>query len=207
MRLLHPFIPYITEEIYQKLPIRSEALIVAEYPTPENDKEWLSIYSEEAAFEMEIVREVIAGIRNIRGENRIKPSRKIKVRLAPHDDLSQKIVSGNKLAIMTLASLEECNIGEAGSLDKCAVTPIRLKDAEVDVIVPLQGLVDFDEEIKRLTKAIEKLQKDIGVIRKKLDNENFVKNAPEEIIAADKALLEQHEKRVKSLQESLSRLK
>lgn len=206
MRLLHPFTPFITEELYQKLPIRGTACIVDHYPTPKNDKEWLSIASADAAFEMNVVKEVITAIRNIRGENMIKPGVLIKVRLAPSDDRVQKILGANKTAICRIARVEQCDIGEAGNLAKCAVTPVRLKDASVDVIIPLEGLVDIAEEVKRIQKAIEKIQKDIGVLNGKLSNENFMKNAPEDLVAADKALLEQHRARMTRLQEGLTRL-
>ncbi len=206
MRLLHPFAPFITEEIYQKLPIKSAALIVESYPTARGDKEWLSIGSKDAAFEMGIVKEVIAAIRNIRGENQIKPGQTIRVRLAPNDDRVQKILGENKAQIMRLARLETCDIGEAGSLAKCAVAPVRLPEASIDVIVPLEGLVDIDAEVKRIQKAIEKTQKDIGVLTSKLGNENFMKNAPEELVAADKTLLESLRARNERLQESLTRL-
>jgi valyl-tRNA synthetase len=206
MRLLHPFIPFITEEIFQKLPIRGEALIVESYPTIRNDKEWLAIGSPEAAFEMQIVKEVITAIRNIRGENLIKPGQLIKARLAPSDDRVQKILGENKAAIMRLARLEECVISSDGSALKCALAPVRLQDASVDVIIPLEGLVDIEEEIKRIHKGIEKLQKEIAVLNGKLTNANFVKNAPEELVVADRALLEQLRARDERLRDSLTRL-
>ena len=206
MRLLHPFTPFITEEIYSKLPIKTDALIVAEYPTVRNDKEWLSVGSKEAAAEMRIVKETIAAIRNIRGENQIKPGVAINVRLAPSDARVQKILQANKPQIVRLAKLENCDIGEAGSLQKCAVAPVRLPDASVDVIVPLEGLVDIAEEVKRIQKAIEKSQKDVGVLTAKLSNENFVKNASEELVANDRALLEATKQRLERLQDSLTRL-
>lgn len=206
MRLLHPFTPFITEEIYSKLPIRSDALIVEAYPTLRADKEWLACGSEEAAFEMQVVKEVITAIRNIRGENQIKPSEAIKIRLAPSDDRVQKILQANKPQIMRLARVENCDIGEAGSLAKCAVAPVRLGDASVDVIVPLEGLVDIAQEIERLKKAVEKNQKDISVLSAKLGNENFVKNAPEDLITADRQLLEQARERLARLNDSLTRL-
>lgn len=206
MRLLHPFTPFITEEIYQKLPIRANAAIVDQYPTVKNDKEWLAIGSKEAAFEMTIVKEVITAIRNIRGENQIKPGVQIKVRLAPSDGHVQKILGANKTAICRIARVETCDIGEAGSLAKCAVAPVRVAGASVDVIIPLEGLVDIAEEVKRIQKNIEKIQKDINVLGQKLGNENFVKNAPEDLVAADKALLEQSRGRLARLQDSLTRL-
>jgi valyl-tRNA synthetase len=207
MRLLHPFTPFITEEIWSKLPIReSEALIVETYPTTRNDKEWLALGSKEAAFEMTIVKEVITAIRNIRGENQIKPGVSINVRLAPSDDRVQKILQQNKAQIVRLARLESCEIGEAGSLSKCAVSPVRLPDASVDVIVPLEGLVDIEEEVKRIQKAIEKTQKDVGVLTSKLSNENFLKNAPEDLVATDRANLEALQARLERLQDSITRL-
>ncbi len=206
MRLLHPFTPFITEEIYQKLPIRGDACIVDQYPTVKNDKEWLSVGSKDAAFEMTVVKEVITAIRNIRGENQIKPGVEIKVRLAPSDDRIQKILGANKPAICRMARVEALEIGEAGNLAKCAVTPVRLTDASIDVIVPLEGIVDIAEEVKRIQKTIEKIQKDITVLTQKLGNENFVRNAPEELVAADKALLDGHRERLARLQDSLSRL-
>jgi valyl-tRNA synthetase len=207
MRLLHPFTPFITEEIYSKLPIKSAALIIETYPNLRNDKEWLMQGSKEAAFEMRIVKEVITAIRNIRGENLIKPGVMINVRLAPSDDRVQKVLQSNRAQIIRLARLDVCEIGEAGSLAKCAVSPVRLPDASVDVIVPLEGLVDFEEEVKRLQKALEKVQKDVGIITQKLSNESFVKNAPEELVVADRALLETLKERAERLNDSLARLR
>ena len=206
MRLLHPFTPFITEEIFQKLPIKSAALIVDAYPTIRNDKEWLSVGSKEAAFEMRVVKEVITAIRNIRGENQIKPGQQIKVRLVPSDDRVQKVLGQNKAQIVRMARLESCDIGEAGSLAKCAVAPVRLPDASIDVVVPLEGLVDIQAEVARIQKAIEKGQKDIGILESKLGNENFIKNAPEDLVAADKTMLEGLRARQERLQDSLTRL-
>ncbi len=206
MRLLHPFTPFITEEIYKILPIRSGALIVETYPTALNDKGWISFGSKEAAFELQIVKEVIAAIRNIRGENQIKPGIAINVRLAPSSPRVAKILKDNQAQMMRLGRLESCIIGEAGSLAKTAVSPVRLPDASVDVIVPLEGLVDINEEIKRIQKAIEKSQKDVAVLSGKLNNENFVKNAPPELLATDRAQLQAVNERLSQLQDSLRRL-
>ncbi|MCB9027237.1 MAG: valine--tRNA ligase [Bdellovibrionaceae bacterium] len=207
MRLLHPFIPFISEEIYQKLPIKGEACIVDSYPTLKNDKEWLSLGVENIAFEVDLVREVITAVRNIRGENRIKPGEKITVRLVVKDDDGQKILSANKVAIMTLSRLESCEIGEAGSLSKCAVTPIKLRNIEVEVIVPLEGLVDFDEEINRLNKTIEKTQKEISTLSNRLENKNFVENAPAEVVEQGRQQLTDLNTKLQSMIQSLTRLK
>lgn len=212
MRLLHPFTPFITEEIFKKLPIKADALIVDQYPTPINDKAWIAFGSKESAFELNIIKEVVAAIRNIRGENQIKPSQTINVRLAPSDARVGKILMDNEAQIMRLARLETCTVGEAGSLAKTAVSPVRiaakgdLPEASVDVIVPLEGLVDIGEEVKRIQKAIEKAQKDVSLLSGKLGNANFVKNAPPELIEADKAQLAAVTERLTQLNQSLARL-
>ena len=207
MRLLHPFAPFISEELYQKLPLRETACIVDVYPNTQNDADLLELVSSSATFEIDFTKSVIAAIRNIRGENRISPALKINVRLSPSDDVGQKILSANRTAICTLARVENLEISEQGSLSKCAVTPVSLGSSHVKVIVPLQGLVDIEEEVKRLEKALEKLDKEIVGLSSRLNNENFVKNASEEVVEADRKNFENAQAQKESLQESLVRLR
>ena len=204
-RLLHPFTPFITEEIYQKLPIKGEACMMDQFPTTRNDKEFLSLASQQAAFEIDIVKEVITAMRNIRGENRISPAIKLNVRLGVTNDQVQKILGNNRTALMTMGRLENMEIGAEGNLMKCAVAPVVVKDASVKVIIPLEGLVDFDEEIKRINKSIEKLHKDISILTGKLSNEKFVAHADEDVIAADRVLLAQSKVQLDSLRDALTR--
>lgn len=205
MRLLHPFAPFISEEIYQKLPIKSKACIVDEFPTLRKDQEFLSLASSQAATEIDLVKEVITAIRNIRGENRLSPALKINARLGVTDDKSQKIMGNNRTAIMTMARLENLDIGVEGDLMKCAVAPVVLGEISVKVIIPLEGLVDFEEEVKRINKLIEKLQKDITMLTGKLSNEKFIANADEDVVANDRALLAQSKIQIESLREALTR--
>ncbi len=204
-RLLHPFCPFITEEIYQKLPIKGEACIIDQYPTVRNDKEFLSLGSQQANVEVDVVKEVITAIRNIRGENRLSPSQKIKVRLGINDGSTQKILGANRQAILNLGRIEDLTIGEEGNLAKCAVSTITAHGLSVKVVIPLEGLVDFNEEIKRIHKTIEKLQKDINLLTNKLSNEKFVQNADPDVIVNDRQLLEQSKVQLVSLQEALVR--
>jgi valyl-tRNA synthetase len=205
MRLLHPFAPFITEEIYQKLPIRGEACIVDQYPNTRNDREFLSLGSSQAAMEIDLVKEVISAIRNIRGENRISPAVKLNIRLGIDSEQTQKILGNNRAAIMTLGRIENLDIGEEGNMMKCAVAPVVVNDAQVKVIIPLEGLVDFDEEVKRINKTMEKLTKDISMLSSKLSNEKFIANADEDVVAADKVLLAQSKIQLDSLRDALTR--
>ena len=207
MRLLHPFTPFITEELYQKLPIKGSACIIDQYPTLENDREWLQCSHAEAAFEIDLVKETISAIRNIRGENRIKPGEKIVVRLAPEDEIAQKVLVSNRTALEVLGRIGNLVIGEEGNLSKCAVASVMVGASSLSVIVPLDGLVDIDEEIKRLDKTIEKLKKDILSLNGRLTNDNFIKNAAEDVVEADKLALEQARTQSIALEEALVRLK
>lgn len=205
IRLLHPFCPFVTEAIYEHMPIKGKACIVDQYPTVEKDKEFLSFANTQAEVEVDLVKEVITAIRNIRGENRISPAIKLKIRLGVNQDDVQKILSHNRNAIMTIGRLEEMLIGDEGNMNKCAVTPVAIGDFRVKVIIPLEGLVDFNEEIKRIQKTIEKLEKDISLLSGKLSNEKFVKNADEDVVAADRVLLSQSKEQILSLKEALTR--
>jgi valyl-tRNA synthetase len=206
MKLLHPFTPFITEELFQKLPIKTNACMTDSYPTFEKDKEWLSFANAQVALEIDLVKEVITAIRNIRGENRIKPGAKIKVRIAFEDEIVQKIIGANKLAIEVLGRVDHLEVGVEGNLSKCAIAPVAVEEYRAKIIIPLEGLVDFDEEIKRINKAIEKLRKDIMSLSSRLSNENFVKNAAEDVVETDKLLLQQSKAQLLALEEALIRL-
>ena len=172
-KLLHPITPFITEEIYQILPGSKGQLMLQEYPTVKNDGDWIQLGDEKAAGEIDLVIEVIGAIRNIRGENRIKPGEKLKVRLSPQDEDSEKLLNANNDLILNMARLGECVISDEGETSKCALMPIRLANYSVDVIVYLEGLVDLDEEKKRIQKSIEKFQKEMKSLEGRLNNDNF----------------------------------
>lgn len=207
LRLLHPFCPFITEELYQKLPIKNAACIIDQYPNIRIDKDLLDMSSATAAKEIDLIKEVITAIRNIRGENRISPAEKLKIRISILDEKTQKIIGENKATIQSIARVEITEVAGDGNLAKCAVNTATTPDFQAKVIIPLEGLVDFDEEVKRINKTIEKLHKDIGVLNGKLTNEKFLANAEEEVIQNDKLLLEQSKIQIQSLQEALLRFK
>jgi isopenicillin N synthase-like dioxygenase len=153
-----------------------------------------------------ITNDVITALRNIRGENRIKPGQMINAKLNPADDTAQKVLGKNRTAIMTLARVENLEIGPVTSFSKCAVQPVHLQNFKVDVVVPLAGLVDIDEEVKRIQKNIEKLEKDQSGLARRLEDANFVKNAPEEILAQSKEQLEGNRNQLATMRLQLSRL-
>ncbi|MBX9766712.1 MAG: valine--tRNA ligase, partial [Bdellovibrionales bacterium] len=123
VRLLHPMIPFVTEEIYQMLPIKNDACAVDTYPTPRNDKEWLSLRSDEAAFQLDLVKEVLTAVRNVRGENRISPAQELVLRIGAKDVSKAKtLLENNRSSMIKLGRLSSMEIEALGSgnLSKCA---------------------------------------------------------------------------------------
>lgn len=208
LKMLHPFIPFITEEIYSKLPLRdSEILCTSKFPHYKADKDWGAQGKENSWEEVEIIKEVITALRNIRGENSIPFGVEMFAHIVPKDDRTQKILSAHRSVILKMCKLSDISFEPRESLAKCALTPLTTFSSEIDIVIPLEGLVDLEEEIKRLEKNMEKTQKDIQILSKKLNNENFIKNAPPELVEQDKALLKESETKFKALQDSLNRLK
>lgn len=206
-QLLHPFIPFITEELYEKLPVKdTEMIINSKFPTVKNSENWLSMGNIDAWKEVELLKKVITSIRNIRGENSIPLSLEISAFIVPKDEDSQKTLTFHKDLIQKFCKLSEITFEPRKNLSKCAVSPVQFQGANVDVVIPLEGIVDIDEEVKRLKKSIEKVNKDINLLSKKLKNESFIKNAPEDLVESDKSLLKEAEMKFRTLQDSLNRL-
>ncbi len=206
LRLLHPLAPFISEELYQKLPIKSTACIIDRYPNVRNDKEFLQLGSSEALNEIDLIKQVIIAIRNIKGENKIKSDAPLKTRLIPSDGEVQKIIGRNKQTILTLARIENLDVNEDRNYSKCAVTTVAIKEMQVDVVIPLEGVVDLQEEIKRIQKLIEKNGKDVSILTGKLGDEKFRARASEDVIQADELLLKEAQVKLKTLSDSLARL-
>lgn len=205
-KLLHPITPFITEEIYQILPGSKGQLMTQVYPTVKNDTDWIQLGDEKTAQEIDLVIKVIGAIRNIRGENRIKPGEKLKVRLSPQDSGTKKILEDNNDLILNMGRLGESTISDSGEVSKCAMTPVRMTNYSVDVIVYLEGLVDLDEEKKRILKAIEKFQKEMKSLEGRMNNDNFVKNAPDDVVEQGRQQIKEIGNKIKTLEQSLQHL-
>ena len=212
LRLLHPIMPFITEEIWQTLPesVRNaecgmrkigkpcESIMVAAYPVA--DEAMINAQIEQ---DMQMVMDLIMAIRNIRGEMNIAPSMQIpvivKVETSELGDHLEKSAS----YVKTLARLSELRVGIAEAKPKTAATAV-IKGAEV--YVPLEGVLDLSQERDRLQKEIAKIAKDIEVFSKKLSNKSFVDRAPKEVVEKDTAKLEEFKVKREKLEQSLKML-
>ena len=202
LRLIHPFMPFITEEIWQALPKPAtvESIMLASYPQP--CAEWEGYRG--GAEEMELVMEVIRGIRNIRGEMDVAPSREISVILNCASDASLHLLKKNEVYIMSLARVSDLAIGTG--LERPADAAVQVA-GDVEVAVPLRGLVDVEEEEKRLLKEIGKLDKDIEFLSKKLTNPSFVERAPADVVDKEREKLAEFSQKKEVLLASLDKIR
>lgn len=195
MRLLHPIMPFLSEDIWQALPVKkpTESIMLAPYPDPAEYP-----FDEVAEEEMFLVMEVIKALRNIRGENGIKPGTQVPAVLIAKDESFANLLWAHHIHIETLGKLSSLEIQVGGEPPpKTAANSVW----GVDVHVPLEGLVDFAEEVKRLEKEKAKIYKQLEVVEKKLESKEFLDKAPPDIVEKER---EKHEE-LTALKESVER--
>ncbi|MFD2971356.1 valine--tRNA ligase [Peribacillus deserti] len=179
MRLLHPFMPFITEEIWQNLPHSGESITTAAWPEVKGE-----LTDEQSAEEMKLLVEIIRSVRNIRAEVNTPLSKKIKLILKAKDENIASTLNKNAAYIERFCNPEELTIATDAEPAEKAMTAVV---TGVELILPLQGLINIDEEIQRLNKELEKLNKEVERVQKKLSNQGFVAKAPEKVIEEEKA--------------------
>jgi valyl-tRNA synthetase len=201
LRLLHPFMPFITEEIWQALPGTKATPTVMQAPYP--------VFCEHLSFpgdaaDMERVMEVIGAIRNIRGEMEVPPSKQIAVVLSCDSEASRRTMKHNESAIISLARVSDLAIG--CRIEKPEDASIQVA-GDVQIYVPLKGLVDVAAEEERLLKEIGKIDREIEMFSKKLESPAFVDRAPAEIVAKERQKLADVNGKKLVLEESLDKIR
>ena len=179
MRLLHPFMPFITEEIWQNLPHKGESITAAAWPEADQ-----ALTDEAAAEEMKLLVEIIRAVRNIRAEVNTPLSKKIKLVIKAKDADTAGKLEKNRAYIERFCNPEHLDIGTDVEEPAQAMTAVV---TGAELILPLKGLINIEDEIKRLDKELEKLNKEVERVQKKLGNEGFVKKAPAAVIEEEKA--------------------
>ncbi|WCK53661.1 valine--tRNA ligase [Aneurinibacillus sp. Ricciae_BoGa-3] len=179
MRLLHPFMPFVTEDIWQHLPHKGESLIRAEWPTYRED-----LVDEEAVKQMNLLIDVIRGVRNIRAEVNVPMSKKIELLIKAADASVLSYLEGGKAYIERFCNPEVLQMGTDLEAPDKAMTAV-LSGAEL--YLPLAGLIDIGKEVARLEKELENLNKEVERVQKKLANKGFVDKAPARVIEEERA--------------------
>ena len=200
LKMLHPFMPFVTEEIYSALVPEEKSLMMSDWPQFSED--WCYADAENITDHM---KEVIRGVRNARAEMNVPPSRKAKVYVVCEDE---KLCEGFE-ELTTCA----CPLMSASELavqaDKAGIADdaVSIVVPDASVYVPLEELIDFEQEIERLTKEEEKLTKEINRAKGMLSNEKFVSKAPQAKVDEEKAKLEKYTQMMEQVKERLEALK
>ena len=194
LRLLHPFMPFITEEIWQSIPHEGEALIIAQWPEVRDD---LSFKTECA--QMESVMDAIRAIRNRRTEMNVPPSKKAELFVLT---AKPQVFTEGEGFLQRLAYAEAVTLldKEPGNLDGM----VTINTADAKLYIPMGQLVDVAKELERINKELEKNRKFLASLEGKLSNEKFVSRAPEAVVNAEKEKAAKTRDLIESLEQSLA---
>ena len=211
LRLLHPFMPFLTEELWHKLPGTSNELHNAAYRSadatimladyPKGDEK---LIDERAESEMQAVIELITKVRNIRAEMNIKPSDKPAI-FVSSDAKIQKIFAENEAQILKLARVSDLNLTETLDVPKASARGVLA--GNVEIAIPLEGLIDFDKERERLENQLTKLSTENERLENQLKNKNFVERAPAEKVQEIRDRVAEIETQTSALNQNLEALK
>ena len=196
LKLTHPFMPFVTEEIWHRLPGSQGSIMKAKFPEASD-----FAFDPQAVKEMDLLMGVVSGVRNIRGEMNIGPSKKISILIEMPDEEDANVIRQNIVHVQNMARVDSVEIDSSIPKPEASATAVFGKN---QVHVLLKGLFDYDEERKRLKKEISKVEKDIGVLNRKLSNQGFLKNAPPEIVDDVRTKVESLGLKLDKLKQNLS---
>lgn len=199
MRLLHPFMPFITEEIWQHLPHEGESITVAAWPTV---KEQFNFAQD--AESMKLLTDIIRSVRNVRAEVNTPMSKKVPLFISAKDKETAKVLEENKAYIEKFCNPENLSIGVAMEAPAQSMTAVV---SGAEIYLPLAGLINLEEEIARLEKELEKWAKEVKLVSGKLSNEKFVSKAPEALVAKEREKLADYQEKHEAVEKRLAELK
>jgi valyl-tRNA synthetase len=199
-RLLHPFMPFLTEELWHTLPGVAPEAFLAQAAFPEAAGEWRDAPAEA---EMAPVVAVVEAIRTIRGESNLSPAARFRAVVQSDRASLRESLSGASGYVLPLAGLASLDVQRPGPQPPQSATWVG---EGLSVFVPLAGLLDLDEERARLQKEFSRLQTDVAGLRRKLDNPSFVARAPAEVVEKDRARVAELEQRSSKVLENLNRI-
>ena len=194
LKLLHPFMPFITEEIWLTLPHDGESIMISMWPEFSDD---LAFAGEEA--EMESIMEAVRAVRNRRAEMNVPPSRKAKYFIAT---AAKSTFEAAGVFMQRLASASEVEIGDAFDIEGS----VAIVTADAKIYIPMGELIDFEAEKARLNKEKEKVLKDLDFINKKLNNPGFVAKAPEAVVQGQREAAAKLQDKLNMLDDSIAKL-
>ncbi|AVQ29815.1 valine--tRNA ligase [Fusobacterium varium] len=195
LRMLHPFMPFITEEIWQKIKVKGDSIMIQQYPVADE-----SLINRDIENSFEYIKEVISSLRNIKAEMGISPAKEVKVVIKTSDEMELKTLEDNYIFITKLAKIEELKYGK--DMTKPEQSGFRVaRNSEVYMI--LTGLLNAEVEIKKIQEQIEKVQKDLDKVNAKLSDERFTSKAPAHILERERRIQKEYQDKMDKLTENL----
>lgn len=195
LRMLHPFMPFITEEIWQKIKVEGDSIMIQQYPVADE-----SLINRDIENSFEYIKEVISSLRNIKAEMGISPAKEVKVVIKTSDEMELKTLEDNYIFITKLAKIKELKYGK--DMTKPEQSGFRVaRNSEVYMI--LTGLLNAEVEIKKIQEQIEKVQKDLDKVNAKLSDERFTSKAPAHILERERRIQKEYQDKMDKLTENL----
>jgi valyl-tRNA synthetase len=199
LRLLHPFMPFITEEIWHKLPAAAGSVMAAPYPAADD-----RLLNAEAEEEMRLVMATITAIRNLRGEMNVPPASQVDVSLYCPQAGPLKVLDRHQQSVQLLAKVRELRFNPDSGPPAAAAKAVV---DQVEIYMPLAGIIDFAEEDRRLAREMEKIHKELTQTQRKLSNEDFIAKAKPEVVAKEKERLQSWSEKLNKLKVHQERIK
>lgn len=198
MRMLHPFMPFVTEHIWQNLPVTGDSIVTASWPVVKPE-----LSNEQSKRDMEQLMEIIRAVRNTRSEVNTPMSKQIPMMIKTNSEAISNRLETERPFIERFCNPSTLTISTDVEIPEEVITTAVTGGS---VILPLEGLIDIEKEIARLEKELEKWQKELERVDKKLSNEKFVAKAPEKIINEEKEKQALYTEKYNSVQERLNQL-
>jgi valyl-tRNA synthetase len=199
LRLLHPFMPFITEEIWQHLPCSGKSLAVASFPQVRED-----LKDEGAEKKMKILQEAVTGIRTIRAENKIPPKQEIELWAKVGDEKEKRILLDNQVYVQVLANIRKLEVCDQFPQGRKLLKGVA---GSWEIGIPIEeGLFNLEQERQRLEKELSKVMSDMEKIEKRLQDRNFLSRAPKDFIQETEQRLEKFREKRSKLEESIVHL-
>jgi valyl-tRNA synthetase len=197
LKLLHPFMPFITEEIWHKLPGVEGSIMAAVYPEPD-----AGLKNPAAEAEMALVMESIVAVRNMRAEMNVPPAAQVSVLVFSQEPELLRVLETHAKSVRLQARVQDLQFQPDGEPPAAAAKSVVISPTggSLDLVMPLAGLIDFREEARRLNREMDKLSRELASVQKKLANEDFLSKAPADVVGRE-------QERLNTLNEKLSKLK
>lgn len=196
LKLLHPIMPFITEEIWQKLPHEGDSIMISPYPKVQN-----KFIDQDSVQKMALIQEMVYNIRNIRGEMNIPPEKKLDIIIHTSNESIINLFTIYESYLLTLGKVQSIKITDSFKSDSKCATSVG---TDYELFIPLEGLINLDTEKNRIIKEIKKTEIDLERTKQKLSNEKFLQNAKDEVIEKEKNKLEQYLSGLEKLKKNLS---